>query len=50
LRSRATITRGRGKLAGIVTLDDLLRRLRFEVDALLDVVSKERDHERRELR
>jgi CBS domain-containing protein len=47
---RLPVTRGHGKLAGIVTLDDLLRRLRFEVDALLDVVSKERDHERREIR
>jgi CBS domain-containing protein len=44
---RLPITRGHGKLAGIVTLDDLLRRLRFEVDALLDIVAKEQDQERR---
>jgi CBS domain-containing protein len=44
---RLPVTRGHGKLAGIVTLDDLLRRLRFEVDALLDIVSKEQDRERR---
>jgi len=47
---RLPVTRGHGKLAGIVSLDDLLRRLRFEVDALLDIVSKQQDHEHREIR
>ena len=44
---RLPVTRGHGKLAGIVTLDDLLRRLRHEVDDLLDIVTKEQDRERR---
>ena len=36
-----------GRLSGIVTLDDLLRRLRSDVDSLLDIVAKEQDQERR---
>jgi CBS domain-containing protein len=47
---RLPITGPHGRLVGIVTLDDLLRRLRFEVDALLDIVGKGQDQERRNLR
>jgi CBS domain-containing protein len=47
---RLPITGPHGRLAGIVTLDDLLRRLRSEVDALLDVVERQQDQERRSLR
>ena len=36
-----------GALVGIVTLDDLLKRLRSEVDSLLEIISKEQDQERR---
>jgi CBS domain-containing protein len=43
---RLPVTGHHGKLVGIVTLDDLLRRLRYEVDSLLDIVAKEQDHER----
>jgi CBS-domain-containing membrane protein len=34
-------------IVGIVTLDDLLKQLRDEMDSLLDIVSKEQDRERR---
>lgn len=44
---RLPITGDHGKLVGIVTLDDLLRRLRWEVDALTDLVIKGQDRERR---
>jgi CBS domain-containing protein len=44
---RLPVTGPHGKLVGIVTLDDLLRRLRYEVDSLLDIVAKAQDHERR---
>lgn len=44
---RIPITTRHGKLAGIVTLDDLLRCLRYEVDSLLDIVTKQQDQERR---
>jgi CBS domain-containing protein len=47
---RLPITGPHGRLAGIVTFDDLLRRLRSEVDALLDVVERQQDQERRSLR
>jgi CBS domain-containing protein len=44
---RLPVTGRNGKLVGIVTLDDLLKRLRSEVDSLLDIVAKEQDQERR---
>lgn len=44
---RLPVTGRQGKLVGIVTLDDLLKRLRSEVDALLEIISKEQDQERR---
>jgi CBS domain-containing protein len=47
---RLPITGKHGRLCGIVTLDDLLRRLRSEVDALIDIVTKEQDQERRNVR
>jgi CBS domain-containing protein len=47
---RLPVTGHRGKLVGIVTLDDLLRQLRSEVDSLLEIISKERDHEQRTTR
>ena len=33
-------------IVGIVTLDDLLKQLRNEIDSLLDIISKEPDRER----
>jgi CBS domain-containing protein len=44
---RLPVTGRHGKLVGIVTLDDLLKRLRSEVDSLLDLIAKEQDQERR---
>lgn len=44
---RLPVTGRQGKLVGIVTLDDLLRRLRSEVDSMLDLIAKEQDQERR---
>jgi CBS domain-containing protein len=44
---RLPVTGHHGKLVGIVTLDDLLKRLRSEVDLLIDVIAQEQDHERR---
>ena len=44
---RLPITGKHGRLAGIVTLDDLLRRMRLEVDALIDIVANEQDQEKR---
>jgi CBS domain-containing protein len=44
---RLPVTGPHGKLVGIVTLDDLLKRLRAEVDSLLDLIAKEQDQERR---
>lgn len=44
---RLPVTGHEGKLVGIVTLDDLVRKLGFEVSALVDIVTKEQDHERR---
>jgi CBS domain-containing protein len=44
---RLPVTGRQGKLVGIVTMDDLLKRLRAEVDSLLDIVAKEQDQERR---
>jgi CBS domain-containing protein len=39
-----------GALIGIVTLDDLLKLVAVEANALLEIVSKEQDRERRSLR
>lgn len=47
---RLPVTGRHGKLVGIVTLDDLLRRLRSEVDSLLELIAKEQDQERRTTR
>lgn len=44
---RLPITGRHGKLVGIVTLDDLLKQLRSELDSLLEIVAKEQDRERR---
>lgn len=44
---RLPVTGHHGKLVGVITLDDLLRRLRYEVDTLLDIVAKEQEQERR---
>jgi len=44
---RLPVTGRHGKLAGIVTLDDLLKHVRSEVDSLLDIITKEQDQERR---
>jgi CBS domain-containing protein len=47
---RLPVTGRGGALVGIVTLDDLLRKLGSEVHALIDIVSKEQDHEHRTAR
>lgn len=47
---RLPVTDRNGKLVGIVTLDDLLKKLRSEVDSMLEIVSKEQDQERRATR
>jgi CBS domain-containing protein len=44
---RLPIVDSRGKLVGIVTLDDLLKGLAGEATALMDIVAKEQDQERR---
>jgi CBS domain-containing protein len=44
---RLPITGEHDIVIGIVTLDDLLKQLRDEMDSLLDIVSKEQDRERR---
>ena len=44
---RLPVTGHHGKLVGIDTLDDLLKRLRSEVDSLLELIAKEQDQERR---
>jgi CBS domain-containing protein len=44
---RLPVTGREGRLVGIVTLDDLLKRLRSEVDSLIDIVAKEQDQEKR---
>jgi CBS domain-containing protein len=44
---RLPVTGREGQLVGIVTLDDLLKKLGSEVTALIEIVTKEQDHERR---
>jgi CBS domain-containing protein len=44
---RLPVTGRHGKLVGVVTMDDLLKRLRSEVDSLLDIITMEQDQERR---
>jgi CBS domain-containing protein len=47
---RLPVTGSGGTLTGIVTLDDLLRLLFSDANALLDIMVKERDVEQRTLR
>ena len=47
---RLPVTGQGGRLVGIVTLDDLLRVILADADALLGIVTKEQDLERRALR
>lgn len=47
---RLPVTAERGRLVGIVTLDDLLRIAVADIQALLGIVVKEQDVERRRLR
>jgi CBS domain-containing protein len=47
---RLPVTGRHGKLVGVVTMDDLLKRLRSEVDSLLDIITMEQDQERRAIR
>jgi CBS domain-containing protein len=47
---RLPVTSASGRLVGIVTLDDLLKLLVSEADALLEVVGKEQDREHRTCR
>ena len=44
---RLPVTGRNGKLVGVVTMDDLLKRLRSEVDSLLDIITMEQDQEQR---
>jgi CBS domain-containing protein len=44
---RVPVVNGRGRVVGIVTLDDLLRLLIADGTALLDIVSKGQDIEKR---
>lgn len=44
---RLPVTGRDGKLVGIVTLDDLLKKLRSEVDSMLEIITQEQDQERR---
>ena len=44
---RLPITDSGGKLIGIVTLDDLLKQLAAGSQALMDIVAREQDYERR---
>lgn len=43
---RLPVTARNGNLVGVVTLDDLLRRLRYEVSSLLELVSKSHEPKR----
>ncbi len=47
---RLPVTGQRGRLVGIVTLDDLLRLIAADTSALLDIVTKEQDREHRAIR
>ncbi|HEU4624131.1 MAG TPA: CBS domain-containing protein [Steroidobacteraceae bacterium] len=47
---RLPITGPRGRLVGIVTLDDVLRQLVNDASALVEVIASERDQEQRTLR
>ncbi|HVY79594.1 MAG TPA: CBS domain-containing protein [Steroidobacteraceae bacterium] len=47
---RLPITGSRGRLVGIVTLDDVLRQLVNDASTLLEVVASEQDHEQRTLK
>lgn len=47
---RLPIVDGEGRLSGVVTLDDLLKRVAADVNALVDIVGRERDHEQRSRR
>jgi CBS domain-containing protein len=47
---RLPVTGAGGELVGIVTLDDLLKQLAQDANALLDIVAKEQDHEHRAFR
>ena len=47
---RLPIVDGEGKLAGVVTLDDILKQLAADVNALVDIVGRERDREQRSRR
>jgi CBS domain-containing protein len=47
---RLPVTGARGRLVGIVTLDDLLRALGTDITALLGIVTKEQDREQRAVR
>jgi len=44
---RMPVVGSRGKLVGIVTADDILKRVAVEIDALVDVVARERREEER---
>jgi CBS domain-containing protein len=47
---RIPVVGSRGKLVGIVTVDDLLKRLALEVNVLTEVVSREQGYEERHRR
>lgn len=47
---RLPVTGSRGRLVGIITLDDLLRLLVADASALLEIIAKEQDVEHRGVR
>ena len=47
---RLPVTGPKGQLVGIVTLDDLLKLIAADTNALLEIVAKEQDHEHRATR
>jgi len=44
---RMPVVGSRGKLVGIVTVDDMVKRLAMEASALTEIVSREQRHEER---
>ncbi len=47
---RLPVVEGRGRLVGVVTLDDMLRLVADDVNALVDIVGRQRDREQRRRR
>ncbi len=47
---RLPVVGGRGRLVGVVTLDDMLRLVADDVNALVEIVGRQRDREQRRRR